>query len=96
MHISLPPDLERAVVAYAREQGTTPELLIVDSLRERFLLSSMPSIPTDGEGTLVEFLGQHIGILHSGECVPGGARMSEDTGKKFAAGLRKKRQQERL
>ena len=96
MNISLPPDIERAVVEHAREQGTTPELLIVDSLRERFLLSPPLSPPTESEGTLADFLGKHIGILHSGEHIPGGARMSEDTGKKFSAGMRKKRQQGRL
>lgn len=96
MNISLPSDIERAVVEYAREQGTTPELLVIDSLRERFLLSPLLNTPTEGEGTLADFLGQHIGILHSSEHVSGGARMSEDTGKKFAAGMRKKRQQGRL
>ena len=96
MNISLPPDIERAVVDHAREQGTTPELLVIDSLRERFLLSPPLSTPTEGEGTLADFLGKHIGILHSSEHIPGGARMSEDSGKKFAAGMLKKRQQGRL
>lgn len=96
MNISLPPDIEHAVVEHAREQGTTPELLVIDSLRERFLLPQSFSTPTDDEGTLADFLGKYIGILHSGEHISGGARMSEDSGKKFAAGMRKKRQQGRL
>lgn len=94
MNISLPPDIEQAVVEHAREQGTTPELLVIDSLRERFLPPPSLSAPT--EGTLADFLGKHIGVLHSSEHIPGGARMSEDSGKKFAAGMRQKRQQGRL
>lgn len=50
--------------------------------------------PSEEQGTLADFLQGHIGILHSSEYVPGGARMSVDSGKKFAAGLLKKRQQE--
>jgi hypothetical protein len=33
--------------------------------------------------------------LHSSEYVPGGARLSEDSGRKFAAGLIAQRQQRR-
>ena len=37
--------------------------------------------------SLADFLQPHIGVLHSSEHVPGGARMSEDSSKKFAVGL---------
>ncbi len=47
----------------------------------------------EAQGTLADFLRGHIGVLHSGEHVPGGDRMSEDSGKKFAEGLLKQRQQ---
>ena len=50
--------------------------------------------PSESQGTLADFLQGHIGILHSSEHVPGGARMSVDSSKKFAAGLLKQRQQE--
>ena len=50
--------------------------------------------PSETQGTLADFLQGHIGILYSSEYMPGGARMSVDSGKKFAAGLLKKRQQE--
>ena len=96
MIITLPPDIEQALVEHARKQGTTAELLALDSLRERFMPSLSLDRPTEGEGTLADFLGKHIGVLHSSEHIPGGARMSEGTGKKFAAGLVKKRQQGRL
>lgn len=44
----------------------------------------------EAQGTLADFLRRHIGVLHSGEHVPGGARMSEDTGRKFTEILIKK------
>lgn len=46
--------------------------------------------------TLAAFLDGYVGVLHSGEKVPGGARLSENTGKKFADGLAKKRAAGRL
>ncbi len=46
--------------------------------------------------TLSEFLDGYVGVLHSGEKVPGGARLSENTGKKFADGLARKRAAGRL
>jgi len=96
MIITLPPEIERVLVEQARKRGTTPELLALDSLRERFMPSPFPKGMTEGEGTLADFLGAHIGILHSSEHILGGARMSEDSGKKFAVGMIKKRQQGRL
>ena len=96
MIITLPPDIEQVLVEHARKQGTTPELLVLDSLRERFILASSSDSSAESEGTLADFLGTYIGVLHSSEHIPGGARMSEDTGKKFAAGMVKKRQQGRL
>jgi hypothetical protein len=96
MIITLPPDIEQVLVEHARKQGTTPELLALDSLRERFIPSRLPKRIAEDEGTLADFLGVHIGVLHSSEHIPGGARISEDSGKKFAAGMVKKRQQGRL
>ena len=49
--------------------------------------------PSEAQGTLVDSLQEHIGILHSSEYFPGGARMSEDSDKKFAKGLLKQHQQ---
>ncbi|MBI3302720.1 MAG: transposase family protein [Deltaproteobacteria bacterium] len=53
------------------------------------------SLPTTGQETLADCLREHIGVLHSTEYFPGGARMSEASGKKFTAGLVAKRQQGR-
>jgi hypothetical protein len=96
MEITLPPDIERVLTAEASKRGTTPELLALDTLRERFLAEPGPAAAVAGDGTLAEFLAAHIGVLHSSEQVPGGARMSEDSGRQFAAGLLQKRQQGHL
>lgn len=95
MNISLTPDIEQALTEEARKLGTTPEQLVLDSLRQRFVpLKATP--PAAGQETLAGFLREHLGVLHSSEHTRGGARMSEDSGKKFAAGLmerhRKRRQ----
>lgn len=99
MKISVPPDIERALTARARALGTTPEILAVDSLRERF--SSQSDLDEEPAGTskantLADLLDGYIGILHSSERVPGGAQLSEDSGKKFADGLARKRAAGRL
>ena len=93
--ITLTPDLERALSEQARKQGTSPENLALDSLRERFLLSA-PQVAGEGQGSLADFLANHIGVLSSSEHVPGGARMSEKSGDKFVKGLVKKRREGRL
>ena len=96
MTITLTPDIESALVEQAKEHGTTPEQLALESLRERFVTPSEQSAPTDGAETLYDRLKDHIGVINSGEHVPGGARMSEETGKKFAAGMVEKRRRGRL
>jgi hypothetical protein len=93
MEITLPPDIERVLPEEASKRGTTPELLALDSLRERFLVEPAPEAPAGGYATLAEFLRGHLGVLHSSERVPGGARMSDDSGRQFTAGLLEKRQQ---
>jgi hypothetical protein len=87
--IALPPELEQAIEERAQQQGTTPELLIVDKLREQFL--PIPPLSPDTEGrTMADFFAGYIGGLHSSEFVPGGAQLSEDTGRKFTQLLLKK------
>lgn len=99
MKITVPPDLERALAARAQQIGTTPELLALDSLRERFAPAEAEEADeanVDTQRTLADLLKGSVGVLHSSEQVPGGAAMSEDTGKKFAVGLLKKRKVGRL
>ena len=95
MTITLPWGLERALTEQAQRQGTSPELLAVDCLRERFAPMSQPEEPQT-EGSLYDFLAGFIGALHSSEHIPGGAQMSQDTGRKFAAGMAVKRQAGKL
>jgi hypothetical protein len=94
MIITLTPDIEKALAEQARKLGTSPEQLALDSLWERFVLPAQAS-PAEGRGTLADFLHGHLGVLHSSEHILGGARMSEDSGKKFAAALVAERQKRR-
>jgi hypothetical protein len=95
MIIELTPDIEQALAEEARKLGMTPEQLTLDSLRERFVgREALPS-PAKEPETLAHFLRGHIGVLHSSEHGPGGARMSKASGKKFTAGLLAQRQQPR-
>jgi len=96
MTIQLSPDLEQVLSEEARRRGTTPELLANECLRERFVHPSNPASAGNGTKNLAEYLAGHIGVLHSSEHVPGGARMSEDTGKRFTEILADKRRQGRL
>ena len=96
MTITLTPDIENALVEQAKEHGTTPEQLALESLRERFVTPVEEKAMSNGEETLYDRLKDHIGVIDSGEHVPGGARMSEETGKKFAAGMVEKRRRGRL
>ena len=95
MIITLTPDIEQALAAEARKLGLTPEQLALDSLRERFLSPESDMSSAGEQTTLANFLRGHLGVLHSSEHVPGGARLSEDSGRKFAAGLVAQRQQKR-
>ena len=95
MLITLTPDIEQALAAEARRLGRTPEQLALDSLRERFLSPESTRPPAEAQGTLADFLRGHLGVLHSSAHVPGGARLSENSGRKFATGLAAQRQQKR-
>jgi hypothetical protein len=94
MNIALTPEIEQALTAEASRQKTTPELLALDCLRTRFVPPA--DVPTNGNATLADYLVGHLGVLSSSEVVPGGARLSEECGKKFATGLERKRQQGQL
>ena len=95
MIITLTPDIEQALAAEARKLGCTPEELALDSLRERFLAPESDVSLGEEQATLADFLRGHLGVLHSSEYVPGGARLSEDSGQKFTDDLIAQRQQQR-
>jgi hypothetical protein len=96
MNITLTPDIEKALKEYACKQGTTPEALAIHALQERFVSSSETKSIAAEQETLFGYLADYIGVLSSTEHIAGGARMSENCGKRFAKGLIKKRQDGRL
>lgn len=75
--LKIPSSLQQAIDEAARSQGTTVESLAAEVLRERFTPANNLSGGENGGGTLADLLAEHIGVLDSGELVPGGARMSE-------------------
>ncbi len=91
MEITLTPDIEQALREQAERRGTTPEQLAIESLRQQFVHPTQSERPAEGQRTLADFLGDSIGVLHSHEHVPGGARMSEVTSETFTKGLIEKR-----
>ncbi len=72
----------------AHQQGTTADLLAIDSLTKLFM--TLAGSPTREGETMTDFLGDFIGCIDSGEIVPGGANMSEFNGRKFGEILKKK------
>lgn len=98
--ITLPPEIERPLAEEAQRQGTTTELLTPDKLRALVAPEQAPEHDAPPAGkqpeNLAEYLGDFIGMFDSGEHIPGGAQMSKDSGKKFAAGMVKKREEGHL
>jgi len=92
MQITLTADIENDLTHYAKHQGIRPEMLALNVLREWFAAHSIDESSTDEDGSLADYLADHIGVISSSEYVPGGAQMSKDCGKKFAEGMLKKRQ----
>ena len=95
MIITLTPDIEQALTAEAHKLGRTPEQLALESLRARFMAPESDESLVEAQESLADFLRGALGVLHSSEHVPGGARLSEDSGRKFAAGLVAQRHQNR-
>ncbi|HEX5726091.1 MAG TPA: hypothetical protein VFX98_11535 [Longimicrobiaceae bacterium] len=95
MTIVLTPELERALAEAAQRRGTTPELLALDYLRQR-LLPADATGASGGGATLADFLAGHVGVLASSEHVAGGANLSEESGRRFGAGMVKRREHGRL
>ena len=96
MTIKLTPALESALTKQARKKGTTPEMLALDTLHTQFGISKESKTSSENHSNLADYLSNHIGVLSSSEFVSGGAKMSENSRKKFTEGLIKKRQQNRL
>ena len=85
--ITLPPDIEGPLAEQARQRGTTPERLALDSLRMLFV----PDAVQADEGTLFDFLSGYIGTI-SGTTTA----LSENGGGHFADGMDEKQRQGHL
>ena len=89
MTIDLLPDVERWLAGKARQQGTTPDALVNDYLRE--LQRNDADTKAPQPGSMAEFLEGYVGVFDSRTIVRGGARLSEATGEQFADLLEEKR-----
>jgi hypothetical protein len=95
--ITLPPELERAMTEQAQLQGTTVEMLALDKLNAFALFLLAPPAESAEEGeTMADFLKDFIGCIDSRKVVPGGANMSEYSGRKLGELLKKKHQEGKL
>ena len=82
--ITLPPEVEAPLEEEARKRGTTPELLAVDCLRDRFSAAASQE-RHDGSESLLDFLSGYVGTI-SGTSEP----LSERSGQRFVEGLLEK------
>lgn len=97
MSIHLSPELERRIAEAAEAAGTTADHLLEERLSEMFPATPAQAHPNpNGHRSLADAIAPYIGVVHSSEFVPGGARMSENTGEQFAQGMVEKRAQGRL
>jgi hypothetical protein len=102
MTVSLTPEIAEALEAQARQRGTTPERLaqeiLAEGLREMAASDRELSEPeTKAKArSLADLFAGRIGVIRSSEYVPGGAHLSQDSGRKFAAGLLEKRRRGKL
>lgn len=88
MNIKLTPEIERVLIEIAEIQGTTAELLAIRTFRECFFPKETEPVKKTGayhsdKKSLADLLAEDIGSIDSGEIAEGGARMSENTGKRF-------------
>jgi hypothetical protein len=89
--ISLPPDIEGPLTEEAQRQGTTPELLALDSLRKRFGPASSSEELTGENATLFDFLAGHIGMVEGST-----EAFSDNCSQRFTDVLVEKQQRGRL
>lgn len=76
MTLDFTPEVWRKLDERARLQGTTPESLVLVAVQQ---LLSVPEPEPESmpARSLADRLAPHIGVLDSGELIPGGARLSE-------------------
>ena len=86
--ITIPTELEAPLAAAAKQHGTTPELLAVESLR-RMYAPSAGRQTSDIGGTLAEFLRGYVGAISGSS-----ESWSEKTGRRFTDVLLEERQRD--
>lgn len=98
MTIACTAEIEAALAKQSQQRGLTPDELAQQILRDGLGLNARTDLAVNGaaeveeeEGTLADMLAGYIGVIDSRDYVPGGARLSEDTGRKFAAGMLEKK-----
>ena len=89
--IALPPDIEGPLIEEAQRRGTTPELLVLDSLRTLFVPTSAPEELTGEDATLSDFLAGYIGTVEGSR-----EAFSDNCGQRFTEGVAEKQQRGRL
>jgi hypothetical protein len=65
MTVQLPPEVEKAIIEQAQRQGTTPEALVVDTLRRKF----EPIVPRDEWEARILSIGTDCGVSLSNEAL---------------------------
>ena len=65
MTVELPPEVEQAIAEQAKRQGTTPEALVVDTLRRKF----EPIVARDEWEARILSIGTDCGVSLSDEAV---------------------------
>jgi hypothetical protein len=65
MFITLEPELEDALNEAARDRGVAPELLALDTLRQRFLRTALPVVPRDAWERQLLGLARECGVSPS-------------------------------
>jgi len=87
--ITLPPEIEGPLREEAQRRGTSPELLALDALRDRFAPPVTSSTDERPEPTLADFLDGYVGIVEGTS-----EALSESCGERFAEGLAENRTRE--
>jgi len=96
VNITLTPDIEQVLSQVAKKQGATVESIILKTLRECFFQKESKKTERSEMNNLADMLKEDIGTIDSGEIVQGGARMSTNTGKRFADILAEKHRQGKI
>lgn len=92
MQIVLTPDIEKVLNQWAQQAGYAPERLALELLRQQ--LEQWQATQSNNQDTLADFLADHLGSIRSSDHQPGGAHLSEKTGKRFVELIVQKRERD--